>query len=189
MPKPDREALRMMKSVALMLGVWGVFHSLSRGDSWALTWLGSGTLVAVSCGLLPRMVLPLARPLYRVVLAVGDVVSSVVLSGIYLLVVWPWHGVLRLAGRLEAPEEPWPPRGESAWRPVEYSNRVARRARPGSWLAVFLTQAGAAVALLRFVYARPFAFIVPVLLLMLLFAALILLGHSTALGPLVYTLF
>lgn len=189
-PKTDRDALRMMKSLALVAGAWAFFHQVGQGDPRAAVWLLAGIAGASICWLLPRLVLPFGRPLYQALLVVGDLVSSVLLSALYLLIVWPWHGVLRLTGRIDPPEEPWPPPAESAWRSADAaSSRVARRARPGSWAAALMMQSGAAVALLRFIYARPFAFVIPVLVLLLIFAAVILMGHSTGLGPLVYTLF
>lgn len=188
--KTDRDALRLMKSAFIVAGAAVCLHQVGRGHPLSLVWLAAGLFAAFLTWLVPSLFLPVARPIHRVLIAFGELVSNVLLSVIYFCVVWPWHWILRATRRIEQPSEEWPPRNQSAWRPVDVTSMgVTRRARAGSWLAGLLMQVGAGVALLRYVYQRPSAFVVPVLVLLLLLAAVVLLGNTTGLGPLVYTLF
>ena len=188
MTKADRAALAAARAVAALAALAGGLRAMAPSASPRLGLLAAGVAALLLAVGAPRLVLPVARPLHRALVAVGDALSTVALSALYLAVVVPLALVLRAAGRLPPSEEPWPPPDQTGWTPWEDASS-GRRASGAGVLAGVAARAASAFALLRFLHARPTAYLVPLVALLLLLGAVVLLGQSTGLGPLVYTLF
>lgn len=146
----------------------------------------TGAAVVALRALSPRALYAPARGLSAALARVGSVVSTALLLGIYAALVVPYAWVLRRLGRLPSPDEPWPPAG-SGWTALDDVARHRRAA--GSTLAGLAVRAGGAAALVGFLWRRPSFFLVPLVVLLLLLSGVVLLGSSTGLGPLIYTLF
>lgn len=158
---------------------------------------GGGTPARLAAGALGAAVLLLrlaapsvlagpARLLDRVLSALGGAVSTAALTATYLALVVPYALALRALGRVAPPDEPWPPES-SGWTAFDAAPRRHRAA--GALLAGLAVRAGAAAALVAFLWRRPSFFLVPLVLLILLLSAVALLGSATGLGPLIYTMF
>lgn len=163
--------------------------ALARGDRHPLRLVGCSLAAATLLlrALAPRLLAGPARVLERALVAFGDVVSDLALTGVYFVLVLPYARLLRALGRIAPPDEPWPPTEASGWTAVDDGPRRHRAA--GSLLAGLAVRAGGAVALVSFLWRRPSFFLVPLVLLVLLLSAFVLLGSTTGLGPLIYTLF
>ena len=188
----NRAALGSLTAIAVLGALVGGLRSLAptlRGPgSLALFAVGFATLALRLA--LPRGAVRLARPLHLVVTAVGELMSTVLLSALYFALVWPYAALLRRLGRLAPAREPWPPAaGSSGWEAVSTSVAESRRARPGRLAAGLTVRMGGAVALLRYLRDRPTAYLVPLLLLLIVLGLVALFGNTTGLGPLIYTLF
>lgn len=163
--------------------------ALARGDRHPLRLVASSLATATLLlrVVAPRLLAGPARALGRALAAFGDVVSDVALTAVYFALVLPYALVLRALGRIAPPDEPWPPPEVSGWSAVDDGPR--RRRAAGSLLAGLAVRAGGAAALVSFLWRRPSFFLVPLVLLVLLLSAFVLLGSTTGLGPLIYTLF
>lgn len=191
--RADREALRTALGLGVLAAIAGGLRAVSHPSPPALALAAVGALIVLARALFPRAILPLARRLFRALTAFGEAVGTVILTAIYLLLVWPYQRILRLLGALDPPDEPWPPpEGASGWVPLGWgaaSPAQRGRAMPGSIVAELLVRAGGAAALLGFLRQRPSFFLVPLVALLLLLGGVVLLGGATGLGPLIYTLF
>jgi Family of unknown function (DUF5989) len=183
-PPPKLGPLLWLAALALAFSVPSLAQGAgSRGHVFAAV---VGAAVMALRVLWPRALHPAAGRLLTALDRVGTVVSTALLLGIYGALLVPYAWVLRRAGRLTPPDEPWPPVG-SGWTALDDLPRHRRAA--GSTLASLVVRAGGAAALVGFLWRRPSFFLVPLVLLLLLLSGVVLLGSSAGLGPLIYTLF
>ena len=168
----DREALRLALALGVLLAIGGAIRAITIRSVPVFAVSGAGVVLVVMRVLIPRIVLPTARRLLGLLEALGEGIGTVVLTAIYLLLVWPYQRFLRLLGLLEPPEEPWPPPdGATGWVPLGWGSSVPvvrQRAVAGSLLARLLVRAGAALSLLAFLRRRPSFFLIPLVSLLLL---------------------
>lgn len=198
MPPATRSQRRRSPPIAMLgtLGALLLFVALAR------LWLGGsaialGVTLATSAVLLgawaasPSWLVGPAAWVHRALESLGAAVGAVVLTLVYVSVVWPYAALVRRLGLVEPPHEAWPPpKGTSAWRPVDWSpeGNLPRRARPGRLLARSAVALDGVLALFGLLGRRAIV-VLPIAALLLAIALLALFGSATGLGPLVYTLF
>lgn len=182
----------MLGSLGGLLLFFAITRLLFGGSvAWSLGLVGTSVGLLGAWALSPAWLVRPAAALHRVLTVVGDVVSHVLFTVIYVVVVWPYAAITRRLGLVEPAEEPWPPpAGTSGWRPVdpEQGARTARRSRGSGVLVRLAASIGGAVVLLRFVWRRA-AVVFPIAALLVVLGILALFGSATGLGPLVYSLF
>jgi hypothetical protein len=188
-----RGALRTLSMLALLLAVAGTVVALPAADPTAGLVLAAGGVALFGLRfVVPRALTPVAHGLHRALQALGVFTGDVVLTLVYLFLLWPYHALLVMVRAIPSPNEPWPPPpGTSGWTPFDAAAlvRSSRHLRAGRVLARLAIYAGSAAALVRFLRRRPAYFLVPVVLLLLALLAIVLLGQATGLGPFIYTLF
>lgn len=184
------EALALGAALAFLLVVGGLARVVAGHRGGALIAAGASLAVLrlVGPGLVAWALAPLAAALRRV----GEHLARALLTVLYLVLVWPYAAVLRALKVLEPPVPPWPPPAHaSGWLPVRDAASAGprQRLRPAALWARAAVRAGDGVALLAWFWSRPTLFLLPIVLLALVLAALALFGSATGLGPLVYTFF
>ncbi|MFO0627629.1 MAG: DUF5989 family protein [Polyangiales bacterium] len=181
---PSRGPLRWLAVFAVLYAAPSVAQGQHPPGRVAAALVGAAVL---AIGMVrPRALDAPARVVNAALDRVGDAVSTTLLLALYAALVLPYAWVLRRVGRLPWPDDPWPPEG-SGWTPL--TDAPAHHRAAGSRLAGLAVRAGGAAALVGFLWRRPSFFLVPLVVIVLLLSAVVLLGSSTGLGPLVYTLF
>ncbi len=182
-----RRALALALAL-LALGVGAIRFAVRRPTRASLALGVLGAVLITARFLRPALAARIVAPLDRALGVLGAAVGTAALTLFYVIVFVPYAWVLRRLGALLPFEEPWPPSG-TGWAPVQDlaydQSRTARRAL----VRRLIVDVGSGAALLRLLARRPSAVLVPVVLVILLFAAGLAIGEVTGLGPLIYSLF
>lgn len=185
--------MRRRRALALALGI------LAAGIG-GLRLLVYGTqireILALSAGglllglrlLWPGGAAAVIAPLDTVLAWSGEAIGTVALTLLYVLAFIPYAWVLRRLGVAARAEEPFPPDG-SGWTPIADVEKGRSRALSRRFFGRLLIDLLAAFGFLKFLWSRPSAVLIPFVVVILLLAGGVLLGHVTGLGPLVYSLF
>lgn len=187
--KTDRRRRALAAAIAVILLGVGALRMLSpRGRRVALACLVVGAALMVLRIVRPTIAARLVSPLDRAIGLVGEIVGTVMLTLLYVLLVVPYALFLRAVGRLASPREAFPPSG-SGWTPIGDGARIQVRAASSGWLGRIIGDLRSAALFLHFLSGRPSAVLIPIVVVVLLFAAAVLVGEVTGLGPLVYSIF
>ena len=185
--------MRRRRALALALGILAVgvggmrllVYGTRLGDVLAVA--AGGLLVGLRL-VWPAGAVRLVAPLNVVLGWLGEAMGTVVLTLLYVLAFIPYAWVLRRLGVAARAEEPFRPES-SGWTPIADLDKGRSRALSRRFFGRMLIDVLAAFAFLKFLWSRPSAVLIPFVVVILLLAGGVLLGHVTGLGPLIYSLF
>ena len=166
-----------------LLVVGGLPLLSGRGVRW---WsLAAAAVLALLAGVRPSLLAPLNRAWTRLGLALGEVTAPVVLGLVFYLAVTPIGLVMRRCGHdlLRLKREPDSTATGSSRRPPGPGRRHHEEPvlRGTAW--DFLAE------LWRFMRVRKKFWLLPILLMMVVFGGLVVLTKGSAVAPFIYTLF
>lgn len=128
-PRTDRDLRKFGVVMAVAAGVIAAWL-LWRGRGFGPWLLGLSALFAVAAWLRPAWLAPLERWWMRLALVLGAVMTRVILSLAFFLVVTPIGLVMRMLGR-DGLRRQWPPEAaDSYWIPTEPDGPGTRPEKP-----------------------------------------------------------